>query len=85
MADQDRARRWRQDHPEKVRQYNRDYLRRKYLADFLKECEKTGKNVKNQEEFRELFDDLREFEGRMKTDVLFHDTNAVSSETSGQL
>lgn len=33
----ERQRRWRKENPERVRQYNRNYLRQKYLAAFLAE------------------------------------------------
>lgn len=44
----ERQRQWRKDHPEKVKTYRRDYLRRKYLAEMVEERKKAtnlGKEV----------------------------------------
>ena len=42
----ERQRQWRRDNPEKEREYRRDYLRKKYLAEFITEkkgCVQYGK------------------------------------------
>jgi len=33
----ERVNKWRREHPERVKEYHKKYLRRKYLKDFLRE------------------------------------------------